>query len=122
VALLSGAVSDTLVLNFAEQLLSDDAVSLDAVLIGAGGEVVGSQVDKLRAKGAERVQFRTRNVSDGIGAARECAAGADLVVLALSGAWGLDVDRSAESVRLLAELPASVIVLHAPGGSVAAAR
>ena len=117
VALLSGANSDTLVLNFAEQLLSDEAVSLEAVLIGARGETVVSQVDKLRAKGAERVQFRTRNVPDGISAARECAAGADLVVLALSGAWGLDVDRSsAESARLLAEFPASVIVLHAPGG------
>ena len=120
VAPLSGAASDALVLNFAEQLLSDDAVSLEVVFFGAQpgpGDTALTRVDKLRAKGSERVQFRTSDALASSRALRDCAADADLVVLALSPVWGLDVERSvAESVRLLAEFPVSLIVLHAQTG------
>jgi len=120
VALLSGAASDTLVMNFAEQLLSDDAVSLEVVLIGAqlgAGESLTARVDKLRAKGSERVQFRTSGAAASSRTLRDCATDADLVVLALAPAWGLDVERtSAETVRILAEFPTSLIVLHAQPG------
>ncbi len=120
VAPLSGAASDTLVLNFAGQLLSDDAVSVEVVLLGAHagtGSPWPHGSDKLRAKGSGRVQFRTSGAAASSRALRDCAAEADLVVLALAPVWGLDVERtSAESVRILAEFPASLIVLHAQPG------
>lgn len=120
VAPLSGAASDTLVLNFAEQLLSDDAVTLEVVAIGALPEVgneVARRVEALRTQGSGRVQFRTRAGEADSRALRDCAADADLVVLALSPVWGLDVERSgAESARMLAEFPASLIVLRARTG------
>jgi nucleotide-binding universal stress UspA family protein len=120
VASLSGAASDALVLNFAEQLLSDEAVSLEVVSIGAqlgAAEKLAARVHQLRAKGSGRVQFRTSHAVADSRALLDCAVGADLLVLALAPVWGLDIERSsAESVRVLAELPASLIVLHAPPG------
>jgi Kef-type K+ transport system membrane component KefB/nucleotide-binding universal stress UspA family protein len=120
VAALSGAASDSLVLNFAEQLLSDDAVVLELVSIGAMSgpeENLAARAEKLRAKASERVQFRTSHAEASSQSLRDSAVDADLVVLALAPVWGLDIERSgAESVRLLAEFPASLIVLHAQAG------
>ncbi|MEI9936341.1 MAG: cation:proton antiporter [Pseudomonadota bacterium] len=117
VAPVCGGRADVLVLNFAEQLLSDEAVSLSVVFVEpplAAGEPATATIEKLRAKYPERVQFRTRDGRAGPAILRDCAAEADLVVLGLDPVWGLDIERgSAESVRLLAELPASLIVLHA---------
>jgi len=116
VAPLSGGSSDTLVLNFAEQLLSDEAVSLEVVVLESkpAEALLAAGVETLRTKHAGRVQFRTSEAKASPAALRDCAAGADLVVLALAPVWGLDVDRGgAESGRLLAEFPASLLVLHA---------
>jgi Kef-type K+ transport system membrane component KefB len=117
VAALRNEPSDTLVLNFSEQLLSDEAVSLEVVLVEprpVAGQPLLSQIDNLVAKYPPRVKFHTREVAAGPAALRACAAEADLVVLGLSPSWGLDVDRGGtEAVRLLAQFPASLIVLHA---------
>src|SRR6478735_7609960 len=118
VAPLTGGGSDALVLNFAEQLLSDEAVSLEVVALDSkpgarAGDSLSARVETLRTNFAGRVQFRTSEATASPLAVRDCAAGADLVLLALSPVWGLDVDRSsAESGRLLAEFPASLVILH----------
>lgn len=114
---LNDAPSDTLVLDFAEQLLSDETVSVDVVLLDARpgtGKVQAARVAALQAKHPTRVQFRTSEAAAGPATLRDFAMSMDLVVLALTPAWGLDVERSrTESVRLLAEFPASLIILHA---------
>jgi len=112
---LSGTAA-ALTLNFAAQLLSDDAVSLTVLLVEsrlAAEEPLSLQLETLSAKHPARVQFRTIEGTAGPQLLRDCAAEAELVVLALDPVWGLDAERgSAESVRLLAEFPASLIVLH----------
>jgi len=114
---IASAAADALALNFAEQLLRDEAVSLRVVFIGsqlAAGEPVMVLANRLCTKHPERVQYRTSEGGASPAALRDCAAEADLVVLGLDPVWGLDVERgSGESVRILAEFPASLIVLHA---------
>jgi len=103
-------------LNFVGQLLSDEAVSLELVWLAGPPAAASSSalIEKVTERCPERVQFRTSEAKAGPGALRECAAGADLLVIALSPVWGLDVERSnSESVRLLADLPSSLILLHA---------
>jgi hypothetical protein len=111
-----GAGADVLVLQFAERLLSDEAVTLSVVFVEPGlaaAVPVRERVEHLCAK-YPRVQFRTMDTGAGQAALRECAAEADLLVLGLDPAWGLDIVRGgAESVRLLAEFSASLIVLYA---------
>jgi len=123
VAAVCGASSDGLALKFAEQLLSDETVSLTVVFVGpplAAAGALLARVDQLRTKYPERVQFRTKEGGAGPARLRDCAAEAHLVVLGLDPVWGLDVERGRlESVRLLAEFPVSMLVLHA--GSAAAA-
>ncbi|HET7539280.1 MAG TPA: cation:proton antiporter [Polyangiaceae bacterium] len=117
VATVHGAPGDTLVLGFAEQLLSDAAVSLQVVLVESrvvAGQPLRSQIEKLGSKFGTRVQFRTIEADASPAVLRTCAADADLVVLGLSPSWGLDVDRGgAESARLFAGLEASLLVLCA---------
>ena len=118
VAPVWGGTSDRSVLNFAEQLLSDDAVALELVFVEsrlAAEQPLSARVEKLRARSPERVQFRTIEGGAGPTVLRQCAARADLVVLGLDPVWGLDVERgNADSIRLLAEFPASLLVLQAP--------
>jgi nucleotide-binding universal stress UspA family protein len=118
VAPVRGASADLLVLNFAERLLSDEAATLNIVFIEpplAAREPITLRVDQLRAKYPERVQFTTMEAGAATAVLHACAAAADLVVLGLDPVWGLDVERgSAESVRLLSEFPASLLVLHGP--------
>jgi len=113
-----GVPGDELALNFAERLLSDEAVSVKVAFVGpqpAAGDAVKLRSERLRAKYAERVQFRTISASAGLVVLRDCAAEADLLVLGLGAAWGLEVERaSADSGRLFAEFPTSLLVLHAP--------
>jgi hypothetical protein len=112
--------SAALTLSFAAQLLSDEAVSLDVLLVGsplAAAEPRTAQLETLRTRHPERVQFRTMNGTAGPEVLRECAAEADLLILALDPVWGLDIERgSADSVRLLAEFPVSLLVVHAGAG------
>ena len=114
-ALVPGVVTDTLVLGFAAQLLSDEAVTLEVLFVASqSGAEQSARVEKLRAKAPARVQFRTSAGRASPALLRECAAQADLMVLGLDPVWGLDVERGgAESVRLFAEFPASLIVLQA---------
>jgi len=117
VAPVHGGSADSLSLNFAERLLSDEAVSLEVVFAqtrAAAHEPLSERAERLRSKYPERVQFRTSDNGPGPDLLRECAAEADLVVLGLGPVWGLDIERgSAESARLLAEFPASLLILHA---------
>jgi len=110
--------SDSLVLKFSEQLLSDEAVLLEVVLVEprppVGQQPLLAHVEALKARYGARVQYRTSEGAVGLTTLRACAAEADLVVLGLSPNWGLDVERGgAEPARLLAEFPASLLVLHA---------
>jgi len=111
-----GGNADVLVLSLAERLLSDEAVTLAVVLalrLEAGASLT-ARIEQLLAKYPGRVQFRTEDADVGPAALIACAADADLVVLGLDPVWGLDQERGgAESVRLLAEFPTSMIVLHA---------
>jgi len=115
-----GDASDGLVLKFAEQLLNDEAVSLEVVCFeaqGAVGQPLAAKVEALQGKYPERVQLRTSRAGTGPMSLRDCASQAELVLLGLCPAWGLDIERrSPESVRFLAEFPASLLVLHAQPG------
>jgi Kef-type K+ transport system membrane component KefB len=117
VASVCGGVADLLALDLAERLLSDEAVSLKVVFVESGslaGEVVTARIAQLCAKHAERVQYRTSAGAPGPALLRDCAVDADLLLLGLDAAWGLDVERgSAESSRFFAEFSASLLVLHA---------
>jgi len=92
-------------------------VSVEVVFVGprlAAGDAALLRAERLRAKHTERVQFRTIALSAGLAALRACANEADLLVLGLGAVWGLDVERaSGDSGRILAELPTSLLVLHA---------
>ena len=116
VAAVSGRSADALALNFAEQLLRDETVSLKVVLAEsppASQAPVKARAEELRAKYSGRVQLHTSEGGPGPALLRGCAGQADLVVLGLDPVWGLDSERgSAESTRLLAEFPTSLIVLH----------
>jgi Kef-type K+ transport system membrane component KefB/nucleotide-binding universal stress UspA family protein len=115
---VSGANGDELALNFAERLLSDEAVSVKVVFVAPRPErdAVTLRAEQLRVRYAEKVQFRTMAADAGLAALRECADEADLLLLGLGleAAWGLDIARaSAESGRILAEFPSSLLVLLA---------
>ena len=98
--------------------MSDEAVLLEVVLVEprppVGQQPLLAHVEALKARYGARVQYRTSEGAVGLTTLRACAAEADLVVLGLSPNWGLDVERGgAEPARLLAEFPASLLVLHA---------
>ncbi len=91
VALVCGSRADALGLSFAEQLLSDEAVSLKVVFVEAAlaaDAALTAHIEQLLAKYPERVQFRTQEGGPGSAALRDCANDSDLVVLGLDPVLG----------------------------------
>ena len=116
VAPICGGREDDLVLSFVEQLLSDEAVSLSVQFVESlqsERHALTQRAEALAAKYVQRVQVQTLSNAARQDALLESALNADLIVLGLDQAWGLNTERlGADAVRLLSECPASLLVLH----------
>jgi hypothetical protein len=117
VAALCGGRQDALVLEFGEQLLKDDAISLSVLCVEpmlSERAALTERITALVVKHAERVALRTEHSTDRHATLLQSAADADLLLLGLDSSWGLGPERlSVEAVRLLADSPASLLVLRA---------
>ncbi|MEP7052403.1 MAG: cation:proton antiporter [Pseudomonadota bacterium] len=117
-AALCGGTEDFLVLEFAEQLLADPAISLrvlSAEPLGASGRALTARATDLVEKYAPRVELRSERTATRQDAVLRHAESAALVLIGLDKAWGLSRDGlGAEALRLLSDSPASFLVLHAP--------
>ena len=115
-AALCGGTQDALVLEFAEQLLSDPGVSLCVLSVeplGAQGPAVSARAAELVEKFAQRVQLRSEHVASRQDAVLTHAQRAALVLIGLDKVWGLSRDGlGAQALRLLSDSPASFLVLH----------
>ena len=116
-AAVCGSAQDGLVLQFAEQLLLDPAVSLCVLSV----EPATAEVSALAARRAElaerypdRVELRTEHGTSRQSVVLAQSHLAALVLIGLDPAWGLSTDGlGADAVRLLSDCPASLLVLHA---------
>ncbi len=115
VAALSGGPGDPGVLSFVARLLVDEAVSVALLpLEAAARSGLHVRAADLLARYPERVALRREG-----GAPEQllhaAALDTDVLVLALDPAWGLGSEGvEPRALRLLAESPASLLLLHSP--------
>lgn len=113
---ICGGDQDALVLSFAERLLLDEAVSLCVLFIEpllAERAALTARVASLKAQYPERIQSRTEKSLARKETLLAFAEQSELVIMGLDAAWGLRTERfDSDAVRLLANCPSSLLVLH----------
>jgi nucleotide-binding universal stress UspA family protein len=116
---LSGGMQDACVLDFAQQLLKDELISLSVLWVGSGSAVAGGplpRAEALAAQQPERVRLSSEPFPARQRALLAAAKQADLLVIGLDPRWGLSADGlDSEAARLLLACPASLLVLHERG-------
>jgi len=113
---LSGGAEDPSVLDLAEHVLRDAAVSLTLLLVTASGSAEPALAQRLEALAAThpgRVELRADHVPARHQALLAAANAADLVLLGLDEAWGLSADGlEPDAARLMVACPASLLVIQ----------
>lgn len=114
---LCGGEHDLAVLDFVEQLSSDETVSVRLLCVEpwlANGAAVAERARALAAKHASQVVLHTEYASVRRDALLEGSGDADLLVVGFDSAWGFSTERQgADAVRLFEECTASLLVLKA---------
>ena len=118
VVALTRGVQDETVLAFAEALLNDPTVKLALLPVGRGvpgPRPVSHRLSELLERHGERARLCESPHQSPATALLGEATDAALVVIGLNPTWGLSSERlGPEAMALLAECPASLVVLHDP--------
>lgn len=112
---LGGGEQDARVVEFAEQLLRDSAVSLTVLVAASDGAtgVPSSRSERLVTAHPKRVELRATPSRARHAALLASASQADLLLIGLDPAWGLSADGlDSEAARLAIGCPASLLVIH----------